>query len=157
MYIKERLGELGILSGDVEYNQQDQLTITEIDNKTTWIPITDEESRQIKERMTNIKLGITCDGFDTSKASDEFIQEMELRSYPNCHMAMWGIYSGSSNGKIYRVSMSSIEMHSMIEEYETQEKLLGLLDSKEYKQIDYLDEDPLLDMLKEKVREIIDS
>ena len=89
--------------------------------------------------------------------SDEFLQMMELRSYPNCHNPMWGIYSRDSNGKIYRLSMSSTEMHSMIKEYETQEKLIGLLQSQEYHQIDYLDEDPLLDMLNEKVRKIVNN
>lgn len=153
MYIKQRSGELGILSGEIEYENLDQMTITELDSKTTWIPVTEIESSQIRDRMTTIKLGITCDGFDTSCVSTEFSQEMEMRSYPNCHKALWGIYSGTNNGRIYRVSMSSREMHSMIEEYERQQDFLTLLQSNEYKQIDYLKEDPLLDMLLEKVRE----
>lgn len=136
------LGESGVRSG---VNEED------VRSGTVWIPATKEQIYEMNKRKVAIELGITCSGFDTKTVSEEDRMLAEMRSYPHSHPACWGLFM-TPGGRTYRMACSSREMHSMIEEYEFEQKYRGLLIKEGYFSLPYEEEDPLADFLYEQLR-----
>ena len=125
-----------IFNGDTSYPNDYNYSIVSSD-------ITKTEFDDLNRDKYDIKLGITSSGFDTNLVSKSFKQQMELRS--NGHPALWELYH-SENGMIYRLHMSSIEMRSMIHEYEEDQTLRKWLIENDFYEINQTDS--LLDKLK---------
>ena len=144
--------EIGILSDMVGMGSSGiAITLEDIEKATTWIPLTQQQLKDVRRMTVGINLGITAGGLNTNTVSEENRLRLAMRSYPHSHPACWEMYL-NQGGLAYRMSCSRREINAMIEEYENEQEFLTLLIKSGFKTVwKNGGEDHRLDFLYKKI------